>query len=481
MDGRAPHFIERIVPRRGDDRRRGRGRGTEQSPGAARAPAIHGPGAASCACGGTCPRCQRHPSIQGRGLVADTGDPREREADRVAGQVTHMADPPLASRTLTVRPQARPAGEGRGDGADLPALVSRVVTSAGEPLDAATRRFFEPRFAQDFGRVRVHISAAAAASARAVNALAYTVGRHVVFDHGQYRPHTATGKELLAHELTHVLQQGGLSGAPATTLQRMPGSSAPQTIQTHFQRWLGGNAVQIQFRTENPQGAEGFQFWDLQRVFIDPGAFKVVADARPGTWIRCDLDAASLAVLAQGAVALIDPTHWVFWIRSGSQGYEAQAEPTTRTIVRTINIAAKQASPTEASLLQAIGKSLSEDVSCRARYFYTVTANNGLSPATLADYGNWCGKGGRGSVLDTLDQCCKEHDLCYGGSQCSIFDDVCRPECDRCDDQAVQCWLRAIAADGARYGTLDNIRYPCADCNASTLTPEKKQRCDREC
>jgi hypothetical protein len=51
-----------------------------------------------------------------------------------------------------------------------------------------------------------------------------------------------------------------------------------------------------------------------------------------------------------------------------------------------------------------------------------------------------------------------EHDLCYG-QNCSIFDVARSPECDRCDDRAVQCWLRAVAADPARYGTSDNIRY----------------------
>ena len=67
--------------------------------------------------------------------------------------------------------------------------------------------------------------------------------------------------------------------------------------------------------------------------------------------------------------------------------------------------------------------------------------------------------------------------LCYGQNNCSIFDVACSPECDRCDDRAVQCWLRAVAADPARYGTPDNIRYPCADCAVTGMTPEKQTRC----
>jgi hypothetical protein len=85
--------------------------------------------------------------------------------------------------------------------------VHEVLRSPGQSLDAATREFMEPRFGQDFSRVRVHTDAKAAESARAVNALAYTIGRDVVFENGMYAPHTDKGRGLLAHELTHVLQQ----------------------------------------------------------------------------------------------------------------------------------------------------------------------------------------------------------------------------------------------------------------------------------
>lgn len=88
-----------------------------------------------------------------------------------------------------------------------PPIVHDVLDSPGEPLDAATRSFMEPRFGHDLGRVRVHADERAAESARAVNALAYTVGRNVVFGAGQYTPQSAAGRRLLAHELTHVVQQ----------------------------------------------------------------------------------------------------------------------------------------------------------------------------------------------------------------------------------------------------------------------------------
>ncbi|MBD0371725.1 MAG: DUF4157 domain-containing protein [Pyrinomonadaceae bacterium] len=107
------------------------------------------------------------------------------------------------------------------DGFDeVPGVVHEVLRSSGQPLDAATRSFFEPRFGHDFSQVRVHTGAKAAESAQAVNALAYTVGRDVVFAGGQYAPHTFEGQKLLAHELSHVLQQSqGGAGAPAARLK----------------------------------------------------------------------------------------------------------------------------------------------------------------------------------------------------------------------------------------------------------------------
>jgi hypothetical protein len=88
-----------------------------------------------------------------------------------------------------------------------PPIVHDVLRSPGQPLDAATRAFMEPRFGQDFSRVRVHTDGQAAVSARAVNAHAYTVGTHIAFGAGQYTPGSHAGRGLLAHELAHVVQQ----------------------------------------------------------------------------------------------------------------------------------------------------------------------------------------------------------------------------------------------------------------------------------
>ena len=89
----------------------------------------------------------------------------------------------------------------------IPGIVGDVLNSAGEPLDAGTRAAMEPRFGHDFGKVRVHSDARAAESARSLHALAYTVGSNIVFGAGQYKSQTESGQHLLAHELTHVVQQ----------------------------------------------------------------------------------------------------------------------------------------------------------------------------------------------------------------------------------------------------------------------------------
>ena len=98
-----------------------------------------------------------------------------------------------------------------------PSLVKDVVGSGGAPLDNDTRGFMESRLGADFGDVRVHTDATASESARSVQAHAYTVGNDVVFQSGKYSPENDSGKRMLAHELTHVVQQrsGPVAGTPA--------------------------------------------------------------------------------------------------------------------------------------------------------------------------------------------------------------------------------------------------------------------------
>ena len=158
--------------------------------------------------------------IQARLKIGQVDDPLEREADLVADQLMHVPD-------LEVSNAAAPEQIGRkscseDEGVELReksagprsasrlarAIVHEVLRSSGQPLDAATRSDLEPRFGHDFSQVRVHADARAAESAEALNALAYSVGPHVVFGTGQYRPHTGEGRRLLTHELSHTVQQG---------------------------------------------------------------------------------------------------------------------------------------------------------------------------------------------------------------------------------------------------------------------------------
>ncbi len=111
--------------------------------------------------------------------------------------------------------------------ATAPSIVHEVLGSPGQPLDPVTQAFFEPRFGHDFSQVRVHTDERAADSARAVNALAYTVGQHVAFDTGLYSPQTETGGRLLAHELAHVVQHSrGPAGVHAQRAVSEPGDPA---------------------------------------------------------------------------------------------------------------------------------------------------------------------------------------------------------------------------------------------------------------
>lgn len=110
--------------------------------------------------------------------------------------------------------QPRPTHRGQSESEQAAASVDPVLRSPGQPLAEEVRTELGTRLGADFSRVRVHADGRAAASARAVGANAYTVGDHIVFGDGRYAPHTRDGRHLLAHELTHVVQQGGI-GLPA--------------------------------------------------------------------------------------------------------------------------------------------------------------------------------------------------------------------------------------------------------------------------
>ncbi len=95
------------------------------------------------------------------------------------------------------------------------------LKGGGQPLSEPTRAFFEPRFGADFSHVRLHTDTNAAQTAQSINAKAFTTGKDIVFNSGQYSPETFSGKHLLAHELTHVVQQGKEPGQKAVNKERI--------------------------------------------------------------------------------------------------------------------------------------------------------------------------------------------------------------------------------------------------------------------
>jgi hypothetical protein len=152
-------------------------------------------------------------AIQAKLIVGQVNDPLEHEADRVADQVMRMPAPeiePAAALPQISRKCAACETEEEEQLQKKEARTSEatfVLRSPGQPLDATTRAYFEPRFGQDFSNVRVHTGGTAEQSARGLNAQAYTVGHNIVFGAGRFAPGTHEGQQLLAHELTHVVQQ----------------------------------------------------------------------------------------------------------------------------------------------------------------------------------------------------------------------------------------------------------------------------------
>jgi Domain of unknown function (DUF4157) len=175
--------------------------------------------------------------IQPKLTVGKVDDPYEREADRVADQVMRMPAPRSDGHGLSIAPvtsnqpqracdqceeedeklQRKESGSAAEVPATAPPIVHQTLSSPGQPIDAATRAYFEPRFGHSFADVRLHTGEEADVAARGLNARAFTVGNQIAFAAGQYTPHSEIGSRLLAHELTHVLQQ---HGAHTATVQR---------------------------------------------------------------------------------------------------------------------------------------------------------------------------------------------------------------------------------------------------------------------
>ena len=206
-------------------------------------------------------RLMKSKALQAKLRIGQPGDVYEQEADRVADAVMRMPEPemqrqvdeeeeeeilqtkPLVDQiTPVVQRQVEEEEEeemlqakSREDATsevpnDLESQIN-AIKGGGRPLEESERAYFEPRFGYDFGQVRMHTDTRAAETAQAVNAQAYTVGRDVVFGAGKYAPGTGEGRRLMAHELTHVVQQMGDS------IQRKRAIDPPNN---RFERELDG-------------------------------------------------------------------------------------------------------------------------------------------------------------------------------------------------------------------------------------------------
>lgn len=174
-------------------------------------------------CGGSshgscgCDKCSS--KAQTKLLVNQPGDRFEREADSIADQVMTSASSFDMDHQAGARHGHSPSTSTK----------HKSVPAGGQPLDARTRSFMESRFNHDFSQVRVHTGGAAATSALDYNSKAFTLGHDVVFGTGQYTPQSTTGLKLLAHELTHVIQQNG-GGVSSPMVQRKDGGPLPVVV-----------------------------------------------------------------------------------------------------------------------------------------------------------------------------------------------------------------------------------------------------------
>jgi hypothetical protein len=222
-----------------------------------------------CACGapsaagGSCAACEGKQNsakpvvLQKQLAIGAADDPLEREADRVADQV--MAAPSHSAVSGAPLRIQRFQNQGGGQMDKAPASVERVLASSGRPLDPALQQDMEQRFGHDFSRVRLHTDAEAERSARDVNAHAYTVGSNIVFGADQFSPATRSGRQLIAHELAHVVQQSYMGQPRLNRFESRLHQSVERVGLTH------GSAM-----TNEEASAVYFGNWmrDMNQVFV---------------------------------------------------------------------------------------------------------------------------------------------------------------------------------------------------------------------
>lgn len=207
---------------------------------------------APCAAGGTpCPKCADENEIQLKPLAKQiTPLVRRRES---------KAEEPDEDEEIHAK-----VAQGRsGTFVMGPDSALAAPQGGGRPLSTSQRAFFEPRFGVDLSAVRIHNGAQAAVTARSLGARAYTLGNHVVFGQGEYRPDNEPGRRLLAHELTHVLQNTGtlrrnIQGQKPTNplAMRTPWDQLPAAVRRVFQ-----DSFTMRLHKPTGAGTKGLVHW----------------------------------------------------------------------------------------------------------------------------------------------------------------------------------------------------------------------------
>jgi hypothetical protein len=277
----------------------------------------------SCACGGhsgagLCDKCRRKLQRKPADTQVTNGNGcddqhYEIEADRVANAVMSTPRIPAGAAAPSIQ---RLLLQDTGDAGKMTKEVEAVLGTPGRPLQAEAREYFESRFGHDFSRVRVHIDDDAA---RSVTAHAFTVGEHIVFASDQYRPLTNAGRRLLAHELTHVVQQSRSAPAGGTrTIEAEAHAAGDRAAAGHEVSVSRGAARGTVHRKDAPGGEVRIipkENGKVAIVLVQGGkVVKGYAEIQPPKGISASEAASQIQIRVTGAeerkVDVILPPNW---------------------------------------------------------------------------------------------------------------------------------------------------------------------------
>lgn len=291
-------------------------------------------------------------AIQPALRISAAHDPAEREAEQVAAQVARPATVrgAIGLQRSPLLVQRRSPGPAATGGHASPVVEARVRAAAtgGSPLVPALRQSLEPRFRADFGAVRLHTDAKAAALATALGARAFTFANHIFFNSGQYQPQSPEGMELLAHELTHTIQQQAVIQRATGEAPAIHERTAPQASRLGIADALAyfadaANAIPgyrmftilIGINPINMQAVEASAA-NILRAIVEflPGGFIItrVLDSygifdRVGTWIEGQLKSLGItgAAIRAAINTFIDSLSWSDIFSLGSVWHRAKS------------------------------------------------------------------------------------------------------------------------------------------------------------